>query len=109
MYSDIGKKDEALAYLNDAATRASSQDQLSWRARAYASLARLAERNNDREGALRYYMSVSILFNDTVLVPACMKKAITILDALDRKEEAKAMRDELKSRFPETEKGKATP
>jgi TolA-binding protein len=54
-------------------------------------------------------MSISILFNDAVLVPPCMKKAITILDTLGRKEEAKAMRDELKSRFPEAEKGKATP
>jgi tetratricopeptide (TPR) repeat protein len=109
MYSDINKHEEALAYLNDAATRASSQEQISWRARAYAALARHAERNNDREGALRYYMSVSILFNDAVLVPTCMKKAIAILDALGRKDEAKAMRDELKSRFPEAEKGKATP
>lgn len=109
MYSDVNKQAETLAYLTDAATRASSQDQLSWRARAYASLARHAERNNDREGALRYYMSISILFNDAVLVPTCMKKAIAILDALGRKDEAKAMRDELKSRFPEAEKGKVTP
>jgi TolA-binding protein len=109
MYSDVGKREEAVAYLTDAASRASSQEQLAWRARAYAALARDAERNNDREKALRYYMSVSILFNDATLVPPCMKKAITILDALDRKEEAKAMREELKSRFPEAEKGQATP
>lgn len=109
MYSDAGKHKKAFAYLNDAATRASSQEQLSWRARAYAALARNAERNNDRQGALRYYMSVSILFNDAVLVPDCMKKAIALLDTLGRKDEAQAMRDELKSRFPETEKGTNTP
>lgn len=108
MFSDAGKYAEATTYLNDAATRASSQDQLPWRARAYAALARNAERNNDREGALRYYMSVSILFNDPVIVPDCIKKAITILDALNRREEAQAMRDELKTRYPDAEKGKRT-
>ncbi|MEI6644773.1 MAG: tetratricopeptide repeat protein [bacterium] len=109
MLSDSGKYAEATTHLNDAATRASSQDQLPWRARAYAALARNAEQNKDREGALRYYMSVSILFNDPVIVPACIKKAITILDALNRHEEAQSMRDELKTRYPNLEKGKHTP
>jgi TolA-binding protein len=109
MLSDTGKFAEATAHLNDAATRAASQDQLPWRARAYAALARNAERNNDREGALRYYMSVSVLFNDPVIVPECIRKAITLLDALGRREEAQAMREELKTRYPDPEKGKPTP
>jgi TolA-binding protein len=109
MLSDAGKFAEATTHLNDAASRASTQDQLPWRARAYAALARNAERNNDREGALRYYMSVSVLFNDPVIVPECIKKAITLLDALGRREEAQAMREELKTRYPDPEKGKSTP
>jgi TolA-binding protein len=109
MLSDAGKYAEATTQLTDAATRASSQEQLPWRARAYAALARNAERNKDPQGALRYYMSVSILFNDAVLVPDCMKKAISILDTLGRRDEAQAMRDELKARYPDTEKVRSTP
>ncbi len=109
MLSDAGKYAEAATHLTDAATRASSQEQLPWRARAYAALARNAERNKDPQGALRYYMSVSILFNDSVIVPECMKKAISILDTLGRRDEAQAMRDELKVRYPDSEKGRSTP
>jgi TolA-binding protein len=54
-------------------------------------------------------MSVSILFNDPVIVPDCIKKAIAILESLNRREEAQAMRDELKTRYPDSEKGKRTP
>ena len=70
------------------------------RANAYAGLARNAELKGDPEGALRYYMSVGILFDDPVLVPEALNKAATLLDKLGRAEEAKAMREELRARYP---------
>jgi TolA-binding protein len=100
LLTDAGKYDEAFKQLNDAATRASSPELLGLRANAYAGLARNAEQKGDTEGALRYYMSVGILFDDPVLVPDALNKAAALLDKLGRKEEAKAMREELRARYP---------
>ncbi|MCL2103936.1 MAG: tetratricopeptide repeat protein [Kiritimatiellaeota bacterium] len=101
LLTDAGKHDEAAARLNEAAVRATPQDQLRWRALAYCGLARNAELKGDVEGALRFYMSVSILFNDPVLVPDAMAKAATLLDKQGRAAEANAMRDERKARYPD--------
>ncbi len=100
LLTDAGRFDEAFKHLNDAATRAASPDLLGLRANAYAGLARNAEQKGDAEGALRYYMSVGILFDDPVLVPAALSKAAALLDKLGRKDEAKAMREELRARYP---------
>ena len=100
LLTDAGRFDEAFKHLNDAATRASSPELLGLRANAYAGLARNAESKGDSEGALRYYMSVGILFDDPVLVPEALSKAAALLDKLGRKDEAKAMREELRTRYP---------
>ena len=101
LLTDAGKHDEAAVRLNEAAVRATPQDQLRWRALAYCGLARNAELKGDTESAVRYYMSVSILFNDPVLVPDAMAKAAALLDKLGRTAEANAMRDERKARYPD--------
>jgi len=100
LLTDAGKYDEAAARLNEAATRAASQEQLRWRALAYRGLARNAELKGDAEGALRFYMSVAILFDDPVLVPESMYKAAALLEKLGRSNEARAMREEAKGRYP---------
>ena len=100
LLTDAGKHDEAAARLNEAAVRAASPDQLRWRALAYSGLARNAEKQGDVEGALRFYISVGILFDDPVLVPESMAKAAALLDKLGRGGEAGAMREEIKTRYP---------
>ena len=100
LLTEAGRFDEAFKNLNDAATRAASPDLLGLRANAYAGLARNAELKGDAEGALRYYMSVGILFDDSALVPEALSKAAALLDKLGRKEEAQAMRVELRTRYP---------
>jgi len=100
MLAEAGKHDEAAARLNEAALRAAPREQLRWRALAYNGLARNAEMKGDTEDALRFYISVSILFDDPVLVPDAMAKAATLLDRLGRGGEASAMREELKARYP---------
>ncbi len=100
LLTESGKYDEAHKHLNDAAARASSPELLGLRAHAYAGLARNAEIKGDAEGALRYYMSVGILFDDAKLVPEALSKASALLEKLGRAQEAKAMRDELRNRYP---------
>lgn len=102
LLTESGQYDEAFKQLNDAATRASSPELLGLRAHAYAGLARNAELKGDTEGALRYNMSVGILFDDATLVPEALHKAALLLDKLGRVDEARAMRDELKARYPES-------
>jgi len=98
--TEMGKFSEAAARLNEAALRAAPQEQLRWRALAYSGLARNAEMKGDADAALRYYMSIGILFDDPVIVPESMSKAAALLDKLGRGGEATAMRDELKARYP---------
>jgi tetratricopeptide (TPR) repeat protein len=71
LLTDAGKFEEAGKHLNDAASRAASPELLGLRAHAYAGLARNAELKGDVEAALRYYMSVGILFDDATLVRRC--------------------------------------
>ena len=102
LLSEAGRFDEAATHLNDAASRASSPELLGLRAHAYVGLARNAEQKGDVEAALRYYMSVGILFNDSKLVPEALHKASILLDALGRADEAQAMREELQTRYPDS-------
>ncbi|MDD4102062.1 MAG: tetratricopeptide repeat protein [Kiritimatiellae bacterium] len=95
-----GRFDEAAEHLNDAAARAAQPELIGLRARAYAGLARNAEAQGDAEAALRYYMSVGILFDDPVLVPEALHKSSLLLDKAGRSAEAQAMREELKTRYP---------
>jgi len=106
LLTDAGRFDEAAQHLNDAATRASTPELLGMRARAYAGLARNADLKGENEAALRYYMSVGILFDDPTLVPEALYKASLLLDKLGRADEAQAMRDELKIRYPDAPQAK---
>ena len=47
-------------------------------------------------------MSVGILFNDATLVPEALHKAAVLLDKLGRGQEAQAMREELRVRYPDS-------
>ena len=111
LLTEAGRFDEAAKHLNDAASRASTPELLGLRAHAYVGLARNAELKGDVEGALRYYMSVGILFNDATLVPDALHKSSILLDNLGRAAEAQAMREELQARYPGSPllKGTAAP
>ncbi len=100
LLTDAGRFEEAARHLNDAAARTAPPELIGLRARAYAGLARNAEAQGDVEAALRYYMSVGILFDDPVLVPEALHKSALLLDKAGRAEEARAMREELKTRYP---------
>ena len=45
-------------------------------------------------------MSVGILFDDPVLVPEALHKSAALLDKAGRADEAQAIREELKTRYP---------
>jgi TolA-binding protein len=102
LMTESGHYDEAFKHLTDAAARAATPELLGLRAHAYAGLARNAELKGDTEGALRYYMSVGILFDDATLVPEALHKAALLLEKLGRNQEAHALREELRARYPDS-------
>ncbi len=89
--------------LREAATRAATPELQNIRATAYAALARAAEQRGDKEAALRYYMSVAILFDDATLVPPALDRAATLLTELERLEESQAAEKELQQRYPDSQ------
>jgi TolA-binding protein len=95
-----GRLDEAEARLQDAAARASTPELQDLRAYAYAALGTAAERRGDREAAVRYHMSVAILFDDAERVPAALDRAATLLAELGRAAESRATVAELLERYP---------
>ena len=100
LLSEAGQYDEAAAHLEDAARRAASPEMIATRARAYFALANNAEKKGDDESALRLFMSVGLLFDDQELVPQSLERAIHLQESLGRPDEAGALKEELKTRYP---------
>lgn len=92
---------EAVKYLNLAATRASTPELATIRAKAYMALADCAAGQGDSDLAVRYYMAVALLFEDKDLVSESLRKSEKLLRAQGRNDEADAAIEELKQRFPE--------
>jgi TolA-binding protein len=97
-----GRLEQAEARLQEAARRASTPELQEFRAYAYAALGAVAEKRGDREAAVRYLMSVAILFDDAGRVPEALDRAATLLAELGREEESRAAVAELLERYPES-------
>ncbi len=100
LLTQTGRYEEAEKSLNDAAARSAKPELIGMRARAYAGLANNAELKGDVEAAVRYYVSVGILFDHEEIVPAALSKAAELLEKQGRAAEAAKMREELKQRYP---------
>jgi len=87
-------------YFKQAAGLASDDAQLGVRVRAYAGLARCAKATKDLANAARYFMIVSILYDDPELVPECLYEAAEALRAQGKEKEAAKVIEELKKRYP---------
>lgn len=100
---DAGQTAEAESRLADAARRAASPELQSLRAHAYAALGRAAEGRGDGEAAVRYYLSVGILFDDATLVPETLGRAAHQLQRLGRTDACRATAAELCQRYPDSQ------
>lgn len=89
---------EAADYLSEAVARASSHELSPVRARAYFALAECATLRGRFEEGARYYMALSLLFDDPDLVPKALSRAAEAYDHLGMKTEADAVRAELAAR-----------
>jgi TolA-binding protein len=104
---DAGRLDEADTRLRDAVAKTSAPEWEGLRAHAYAALGRCAETRGQKDLALRYYLSVALLYDDPVLVPAALDKAAGLHAALGHTAESEAAGRELIERYPESAQAKA--
>lgn len=98
-----GKFDEALKFYKQAAETAKDESQLGVRARAYIGLGKASKGLGDLANASRYFMSVSILYEDPELVPECLYEAAGALQKQGKGEEATQLLKELRERYPANE------
>ncbi len=89
-----------------AAKLASGEEQRRIRAFGYAGMGEASEMLGNADDALRYYMSVGLLFSGDVLVPKCLSKAIKILEDKGETEKAESLKKELKKNYPDSSEAK---
>jgi TolA-binding protein len=101
----LGKFSEAHKNLSDAVSRADSSELIGLRVKAYASLAENEETRGDADAALKYHLVVGTLFDDPELVPKSMLAAAQIMRAQGKIDEANKLLEEMKTRYPNANKG----
>ena len=100
MNSEVEKWADAERFYGLAAEAASGQDLPEIRARAYAGIARVAEKSGDNEKAAKYFMSVAILYDDETLVSECLYGAYKAFNTAENHEAAQRALKELLERYP---------
>jgi len=86
----------------DAIQRAATPEFLTVRADAYLGLAQSAEAAEKTDAALRYYLTVALLFDDPERVPAALDAAIALCEKTGRPADAKKHLGELLERYPDS-------
>ena len=94
-----GKLDEAFVIFKEASSLV--YDDSKAKALVRLGIARIHFENKEYEEALRYAISVYVLYDDPELAPEAMLIAIKILVDQKRQEEAQSTYHELKERYPE--------
>jgi len=90
----------AVSYFKLATAKATPENELSVRARAFFGLGRAADLGGNKADAARYYMSVAILYDDPELVPESLYRAAAAYKALGRKDDCNKTAHELTKRYP---------
>lgn len=94
------KYGEAEGYYRTTADFTPASEQVALRARAYAGLMRTAVILKKDEEAVRYAMTLAILFDDAELVPEALDTAADIFIRTGRRQEAQGVINELLQRYP---------
>ena len=97
---------EASDYFGEAVARASSPELAAIRAKAYYALADCTARRGQKEAAARYYMAVSLLFDDADIIPKALSRAEQLYIELGFAREAAAAKAERETRYPAGGAGK---
>lgn len=107
LLADAGKIDQAEQRLRETVAKTSAPEWQGIRAHAYAALGRCAEARGQNEEALRYFLSVALLYDDPALVPMALDKAAALHLALGRIGDSEKIGRELVDRYPGSAQAKA--
>lgn len=97
-----GDHETAMRRFRECADRASTEDLIGLRVRAYAGLARAYRTAGNDEEAARYFMSVAVLFDDPEIVPECLAGAAAAYGRLGRPADRRRVLKELAARYPDS-------
>ena len=101
-----GKAKEAETYFRIAVARSADPELQSYRIYAYAGIGHSALAEGRKEDAVKYLMTVSLLYKDDLLLPPIMAETIALLDEMGLKEEAARIRSELSKIYPNSQEAK---
>lgn len=101
--SESGAWNEAFAHYQAAAERASAQENADLKARALRGLGAASEKRGEVDAAVRYYLSVAILYDDATLSPECLWRAAAGFAKLNQPVRRDQTLAELKQRYPRSE------
>ncbi len=101
-----GKTREAESYFRLAVTRCSTIELQPYRIYAYSGLGHAALAEGRKNDAVKYFLTVSLLYKDDVMLPPIMAETIELLDEMGLKEEAQKLRRELSSTYPASKEGR---
>jgi len=97
-----GESAEAEKRFRQAIHMATGDGAIGIRSHAYAGLGRSALAKADHDAAARYFMSVSVLFDDDALVPECLYLASQSYGELGQPEVRQKVLEELQTRYPDS-------
>ena len=95
-----GNLDAANTYYTGSAEAAVETELADVRAQSYFGLGAVEEARTNALSAARYYLSVAVLFDDTILSPKALYHAALQFEKAGRQREANQARAELQDRYP---------
>ena len=80
-----------------------ADNQLDLRIESFVGMGQTSKAAGDMDSAARYFMSVALLFDHEVHVPAALYEAAAAYKSLGKMDAAQAARDDLIKRYPDSE------
>lgn len=102
---ELKKTDEAKAEFQHALDENADDNTITLRARF--ELARIADGQNDKEAALKFYLLIGTVYDDQTYVPQSLLRAVEILESQNRQGEAIKIYQDIISQYPDSAQAQA--
>ena len=101
-----GEYGDADRYFGLAVRRCAAPELQDMRIYAYVGLARTALAAGRKDDAVRYFMTVSLLYRNDRILPGILVETVELLESMGRMEEAEKVRGELIEHYPDSKEAK---
>ncbi len=100
-----GQNAEAEKYFGLAVERCAAPELQDMRIYAYTGLGHAALADGRKDEAVRYLMTVCLLYKNDTIIPGILVETIGLLDGMGRSEDAATLRGELTKTYPKSKEG----